>query len=167
MTQIQRSLGNTAITAGINGDFASASGTPNGIVVRDGVYQHTPTPGRSSIGFDGSGTLRVTRFSFAGTWKGTGQRRPLAGINQKPKGNQTVLFTPAWGATTPALANATAVVLQPFPAATPNTDLQGAAGETATGAVPIPPDGAVLVATGARRRSSRTRRRPARRSRRG
>ena len=91
----------------------------------------------------------MTRFSFAGTWKGTGQRRPLAGINQKPKGNQTVLFTPAWGATTPALANATAVVLQPFPAATPNTDLQGAAGETATGAVPIPPDGAVLVATGA------------------
>ena len=69
----------------------------------------------------------MTRFSFAGTWKGTGQRRPLAGINQKPKGNQTVLFTPAWGAATPDLPNATAVVLQPFPAATPNTDLQGTA----------------------------------------
>ena len=40
-------------------------------------------------------------------------------------------------------------MLQPFPAATPNADLQGAAGEAATGAVPIPPDGAVLVATGA------------------
>src|SRR4051812_17019897 len=147
VTQIERSLGNTAITAGINADFTNPSGTPNGIVVRDGVYQHTPTAGRSSIGFDGSGTLRVTRFAFAGTWKGTGQRRPLAGINQKPKGNQTVLFTPAWGAETPALTGAIAVVLQPFAAATPNTDLQGTAGEAAPGSVPIPPDGAGLVAT--------------------
>jgi hypothetical protein len=149
VTQIQRSLGNTAVSAGINGDFTSASGLPNGIVIRNGVYEHTPTAGRSSIGFDGSGTLRVTRFAFAGTWKGTGQRRPLAGINQKPKGNQTVLFTPAWGQTTPDLANATAVVLQPFAAAVPNADLQGQAGESSPGSVPIPPDGAVLVATGA------------------
>src|SRR5262245_205468 len=149
VTQIQRSLGNTAISAGINGDFTSGGGVPNGIVIRNGVYEHTPTAGRSSIGFDGSGTLRVTRFSFAGTWKGTGQRRPLAGVNQKPKGNQTVLFTPAWGAMTPVLASSTAVVLQPFPTATPNTDLQGTAGEAMAGEVPIPPDGAVLVATGA------------------
>src|SRR5262245_22369131 len=71
VTQIERSLGNTAISAGINGDFTGAGGLPNGIVVRNGAYDHTPTPGRSSIGFDGTGTLRVTRFSFAGTWKGT------------------------------------------------------------------------------------------------
>src|SRR5262249_17378368 len=93
--QLQRSLGDTVITAGVNGDFGTASGTPSGIVVRDGVYQHSPTPGRSSIGFDGNGNLRVSRFAFAGTWRGTGQRRPLAGINQKPRGNQTVLFTSA------------------------------------------------------------------------
>ena len=148
VTQIQRSLGTTAITAGINADFTSASGLPSGIVVRGGVYEHTPTPGRSSIGLDGSGVLRVTRFTFVGTWKGTGQRRPLAGINQKPKGNQTVLFTPAWGPATPDVANATVVVLQPFPAATPNTDLQATVAETPAGPTPIPADGAVLVATG-------------------
>jgi hypothetical protein len=90
----------------------------------------------------------VTRFSFAGTWKGTGQRRPLAGINQAPKGNQTVLFTPAWGPTTPLQSEATAVVLQPFSAAVPNTDLQGKVIDSTTGSVPIPSDGAVLVATG-------------------
>ena len=136
--------------AGINGDFTSASGMPNGIVVRNGVYEHTPTPGRSSIGFDASGTLRVTRFSFAGTWKGTGQRRPLAGVNQKPKGNQTVLFTPAWGAATPDAAERDRGRAPAVPG-------RGAehrpAGErwptTATGSVPIPADGAVLVATGA------------------
>ncbi len=149
VTQIERSLVTTAITAGIAGDFTSASGIPSGIVVTNGVYQHGPTPGRSSIGIDGSGTLRVTRFSFAGTWKGTGQRRPLAGINQKPKGSQTVLFTPAWGPVTPDVANATVVVLQPFAAATPNTDLEGTVAATPSGATPIPADGAVLVATGA------------------
>ena len=149
VTQIQRSLGPTAISAGIAGDFTSASGIPSGIVVSGGAYQHGPTPGRSSIGIDGSGTLRVTRFTFAGTWKGTGQRRPLAGINKKPKGNQTVLFTPAWGPATPDVANATVVVLQPFPAATPNTDLQSTVASTSTGPTSIPVDGAVLVATGA------------------
>jgi hypothetical protein len=148
VTQIQRSLGPTAITAGIAGDFTSANGIPNGIVVQGGVYQHGPTAGRSSIGFDSSGVLRVNRFSFAGTWKGTGQRRPLAGINQKPKGNQTVLFTPAWGSATPALAGATVVVLQPFPAATTNADLVATVAANQTAATPIPSDGAVLVATG-------------------
>ena len=156
VTQIQRSLGNTAITAGISGDFTSASGLPNGIAVSDGVYLHGPTPGRSSIGFDSSGTLRVTRFSFVGTWKGTGQRRPLAGLNQKPKGNQTVLFTSAWGGSTPDLPNATVVTLTPFAAATPNTDLQGTVSAVGTGSVPIPADGAVLVATGAEAAKLRT-----------
>jgi hypothetical protein len=148
LTQIQRSLGTTAITAGISGDFTAASGTPNGIVISGGAYQHGPTPGRSSIGIDADGTLHVTRFSFTGTWRGTGQRRPLAGINHRPKGNQTMLFTPAWGAATPALPNATAVVLQPFPLAAPNTDLQANVASTGTGSVPIPADGAVLVASG-------------------
>jgi hypothetical protein len=149
VTQIQRSLGPTAMSAGIAGDFTNAAGTPNGIVVQGGVYQHGPTAGRSSIGFDANGMLRVTRFAFAGTWKGTGQRRPLAGLNQRPKGNQTVLFTPAWGATTPDLPSATAVVLQPFPIAAPNTDLVATVAASQSGAAPIPPDGAVLVASGA------------------
>ena len=149
VTQIQRSLGNTAISAGIDADFTNPSGLPNGIVVRDGVYQHTPTAGRSSIGFDGSGTLRVTRFSFVGTWKGTGQRRPLTGINQKPKANQTVLFTPAWGAETPALSGRDrghAAAVRGCDSRTPTWRARPASRLPAS--APIPPDGAVLVATG-------------------
>jgi hypothetical protein len=148
LTQIQRSLGPSAISAGISGDFTNASGLPSGIVVSSGEYQHGPTPGRSSIGLDENGVLRVNRFSFVGTWKGTGQRRPLAGLNQKPRGNQTVLFTPAWGPATPDLPNATAVVLEQFPAASPNTDLQANATTTTSGSVAIPASGAVLVASG-------------------
>jgi hypothetical protein len=149
VTQVQRSLGPTATSAGISGDFTNAAGLPNGIVVGGGVYQHGPTAGRSSIGFDANGVMRVSRFAFAGTWKGTGQRRPLTGLNQKPKGNQTVLFTPAWGESTPDVPNATAVALQPFPAATPNSDLVATVAENGTGSFLIPSDGAVLVATGA------------------
>jgi phosphodiester glycosidase/flagellar hook capping protein FlgD len=148
LTQIQRSFGPTAITAGISGDYTASSGVPNGIVIANGAYQHAPTAGRSSIGIETDGTLHVTRFSFVGTWKGSGQRRPLAGINHKPKGNQTMLFTPAWGATTPDLPNATAVVLQPFPATTPNTDLQATVVSVGAGQTQIPTDGAVLVANG-------------------
>jgi hypothetical protein len=150
LTQIQRELGATAVTVGINGDaYNASSGLPNGIFVQGGLYQHGPTAGRSSIGFDATGALRVTRFSFAGTWRGTGQRRPLAGINQKPKGNQTVLFTPAWGAALPSVANAAHAVLQPFPAAKPNTDLVATVLPPTTGPPTIPPDGAVLMSTGA------------------
>jgi hypothetical protein len=147
VTQIQRSLGPTAISAGIAGDFTTPGGLPNGIAIANGVYQHTPAAARSSIGFDADGTLRVTRFAFTGTWKGSGQRRPLIGINQKPRGNQTVLFTPAWGASVPAVANATVVTLHGFPAATPNDDLSGTVVDAA-GSLAIPADGAVLMATG-------------------
>ena len=67
-----------------------------------GVLAHPPLSARSSIGIDTAGALHVDRVKFFGTWKGTGQRRPLAGINQTPAPGQVVLFTPAYGARTPA-----------------------------------------------------------------
>jgi hypothetical protein len=113
-----------------------------------GKLEHTPTPAHSSIGFDAAGAMRVGRITFSGTWQGSGQRRPLTGVNQNPHGAQTALFTPAWGASTPNLPNAAAVVLEPFPAATVGTDLSATVSSVVTGATPIPADGAVLVATG-------------------
>ena len=94
--------------------------------------------------------MHVGRISFAGTWKGTGQRRPLAGINQKPKANQVVLFTPAWGASTRPTSRT------PRPSCSsrsrppaPNTDLTAPVTSIPDGgSTAIPADGAVLVATG-------------------
>src|SRR5262249_60469961 len=103
---------------------------------------------RSAAGVVSAGGLAAGRTSSAGTWKGSGQRRPVDGINQKPKGNQTMLFTPAWGAATPPVTNGFAVVLQPFPVASPNTDLTAPVVSTSAGAVTVPPDGAVLLASG-------------------
>ncbi len=149
MTQLEESVSGNAVSAGVNGDFFSGrNAVPEGIVVIGGVLEHTPTPAHSSIGFDGAGGMHVGRISFSGTWQGTGQRRPLSGVNQQPRSGQTVLFTPAWGAATPNVANAAVVVLEPFPAAKINTDLTASVSSFGSGSVPIPADGAVLVATG-------------------
>jgi Phosphodiester glycosidase/FlgD Ig-like domain len=60
-----------------------------------------------------------------------------------------VLFTPAWGATTPVVAGSTEAVLEPFPSAAVDADLTAAVTSQASGGgTPIPPDGAVLMSVG-------------------
>ena len=131
---------------GINGDSINAQGYPSGIVLQNGTMLRGALSTRSSIGFDASGTMHVERVAFVGTWKGSGQRRPLNGVNQIPQAGQVMLFTPAWGASTPPVANSTEVVLEPFPAATPDTDLTATVtGQASGGGTPIPADGAVLM----------------------
>jgi Phosphodiester glycosidase/FlgD Ig-like domain len=151
LTQLERSVSSVVTVAGVNGDFFTQSGGrsyPSGIVMQNGSLVRPPTPAHSSIGFDASGNMHVGRISFSGTWKGTGQRRPLEGVNQQPHANQTILFTPAWGASTPSLANASVAVLEPFPAAGIDTDLNATVSVVGSGQVAIPTDGAVLVSTG-------------------
>jgi hypothetical protein len=112
VADLEREVSGTSTAVGVNGDFTSSTdGHPNGIVVSGGAYQHGPSPARSSVAIDSTGALHVGRISFAGTWKGSGQRRPVDAINQKPKGNQTTLFTSAWAGATPAVANGFAVLL--------------------------------------------------------
>ena len=150
VTQIQKELSPQATVAGINGDLFNATDShPSGVYIEGGVLKHPPSATRSSIGVDSSGALRVERVRFFGTWKGTGQRRPLNGLNELPRNGQVVLFTPAWGATTPRMANAAEIVLQPFPQTTPNADLTATVTAVAAGGgTAIPPDGAVLTAVG-------------------
>ncbi len=145
LTQIERDLASQATVAGINGDFPR----PGGIVLQAGLLIRPPLQTRSSIGVDAAGALHVDRVTFAGTWKGTGQRRPLAGSNEAPAAGQVVLFTPAWGAPVPQVSGAAEVTLDSFPATVPNTDLTAAVTAVGTGGgETIPPTGAVLMATG-------------------
>ena len=136
----------SAPLVGINGDSTNAQGYPSGIVLQNGTMLHAALSTRSSIGFDSGGTMHVERVTFVGTWTGAGQRRPLNGLNQIPKAGQVMLFTPAWGASTPLVANSTEVVLEPFPAAAPDTDLTATVtGQASGGGTPIPAVGAVLM----------------------
>jgi hypothetical protein len=151
VTQMEKDVSNQATVAGINGDlFSATDGHPAGVFMQGGLLQHPPLSTRSSIGVDSAGALHVDRVKFFGTWRGTGQRRPLSGLNDVPKGGQVMLFTPAFGARTPLVPGAAEIVLQPFPAAAPNTDLVATVTATAVGGgTAIPTDGAVIMAAGA------------------
>ena len=150
VTGMQERLAGSATIASVNGDlFDARDGHPSGIVLRGGVLDHPPFTGRSSGGFDAQGLLHVDRVRFFGTWKGAGQRRPLAGVDQVPTPGEVVLFTPAWGVRTPPLADAVDVVLPSFPPARPDGDLTGTVAQVVRGGgTPIPPGGAVLQARG-------------------
>lgn len=151
VSQMERDLSPIATSAGVEGDFfRSPDGRPSGVWINGGVLAHPPLAGRSSIGIDAGGTLRVQRVRLFGTWQGTGQRRALSGINEPPAPGQTALFTATYGPRTPTIAGAAEAVLQSFPATAPNADLAGVVTAAASGGgEPIPPGGAVLMALGA------------------
>ncbi len=150
VSSMARRTSASATSVAVNGDlFAWSTGHPSGIFMRDRVLAATPHSGRSSVGVTDDGTLDVRRVEFFATWRGFGQRRTLNAFNQRPGPNGIALYTPAWGRSTPAEPGAVTAVLSPFPAATPNTDLQAQVTEMRAGvATAIPPGGAVLVARG-------------------
>lgn len=150
VSSMQRRLAPQATMVGVNGDFSRfADGTPSGIFLRDGVLITPPESGRSSAGFGLDGTLDVRRIRFLGTWRGTGQRRSLNVFNDLPGKNGIGLFTPEYGRATPRIPGSTSVVLTPFPASVPNTDLVAPVTAVAQNdSVRIAPGTAVLVARG-------------------
>jgi phosphodiester glycosidase/flagellar hook capping protein FlgD len=149
VTQMQRRVSASATVAGVNGDLFNWNvGYPSGMLMLNGVLASPPNPDRSSTGIAPDGTLRVERVRLAGTWQGTGQRRPLQ-LNKEPAPGGVTLYTPAWGPTTPPATETVELVLQQFPAAQPLRDLPGPVVQAKEGgATPIPPDGAVLVGRG-------------------
>ncbi len=151
VTAMQKRVSAQATVASINGDlFNFADGHPSGALMRNGILDHPPLGERSSIGIDSTGGLHVDRVRFFGTWRGTGQRRPLNGLNEMPENGQVVLFTPAWGPATPKLPGVAEAVVAPFAATIPNADLTGPVVQVTEGGggTPIPAGGAVLVARG-------------------
>jgi hypothetical protein len=149
VTSMQRRVSGDATVAGVDGDLYSfADGHPSGGLILGGVLARTPADARSTIGIDTDGVLHVDRVQLEGTWQGSGQRR-LLGVNETPRAGRTTLYTPAWGARTPAENGGAQAILRPFPPSTPNTPLTSTVVQYVSGGdQPIPPDGAVLVARG-------------------
>jgi hypothetical protein len=153
VTDIEKRLSTTATVAGVNGDlFNFADGHPSGVLMQNGVLEHPPLAGRTSVGIGSDGTLRADRVAMLGFWRGTGQRLRV-GLNDPPSAGAYALFTPAFGPTTPpATAPAAEIVLSPFPSVAPNAELTGvvtAVSSPSSGNTQIPPDGAVIQARGA------------------
>jgi hypothetical protein len=150
VTSMQRRMSSVATVGGVNADlFTWNEGLPSGMFMESGFMKTPPHPRRSTVGITQDGRLLVERVQMIGTWQGISQRRPLNGLNQRPGPEGVSLFTPAWGATTPAANNTVEIALQPFPSAKPFTDLTGiVTAAKPAGGTPIPPNGAVLVGRG-------------------
>jgi flagellar hook assembly protein FlgD len=146
LTSLDSRVAAGATTVAIDGDyFNRATGTPNGMLMQNGVLQSPPGTGRSSLGIAADGTLTTGRISFAGTWQGKAIRRPLL-LNSAGLGKFS-LYTPVYGGATPRESGVVEAVIGTFPAARLETPLNGTVTQvTTSGSTPIPPGGAVLVA---------------------
>jgi flagellar hook assembly protein FlgD len=152
LTAMETRLGAGATVAGVNGDlFDLGDGHPSGVVMRNGVLEHPPFSGRTSLGIAADGMLRPERIGMLGFWQGTGQRLRI-GLNDPPSANGFSLFTPAYGPLTPpATAGAGEIVVRPFPKVTAATDLTGVVTDvipSTAGRTAIPADGAIIQARG-------------------
>ena len=149
LTRLDSRVAAGATTAAIDADyFDRTTGAPSGILMQDGVLESSPSVARSSLGIGTDGTLTTGRVSFAGTWQGSGLRRPLL-LNTGAKTGKFSLYTPVYGTTTPREAGVLEAVIGTFPPARLETPLDGTVTQVTTGGpTHIPPGGAVLVARG-------------------
>jgi hypothetical protein len=150
LTHLDQRVAAGATTVAIGGDyFASRTGAPSGILMQGGVLESQPALGRSSLGIGANGILSPARVSFAGSWQGSGQRRPL-GLNLPAGKGKFTLYTPAYGTATPKESGVVEVVIPSFPPARLGVPLDGTVTQvTSAGPTGIPRNGAVLVARGA------------------
>ena len=149
VTAMEKAVSDQATVVGTNGDlFNWADGHPSGMVMQDGLLKVPPVRNRSSIGISSTGTLTVQRVAQFGFWQGLGSRRPLS-LNKTPVGDGTTVFTPVWGARTPAVSGAVETTIEPYPPVTAGSVLSGIAiAQSTGGGTVIPRDGAVMMAVG-------------------
>ena len=156
---MQRGLRPWSTAVGVNGDyFNTASGSPSGAFLRDGVLSARPNLRRSALAIAFDGRLLVERFRFAGSWKaGANEAHPLRELNRvidKPPG--VSLFTRDYGGPTPRVRGAVELVLAGFPRTLLNGWLRGrVTAIRRNGGSWVPPGGAILQARGFWRRTMR------------
>jgi hypothetical protein len=149
LTHLEHRLAGVGTAVGIAGDyFDRHTGVPSGILLRGGVLESAPAAGRSSLGIGANGVLATARVSFAGTWQGSGQSRPL-GLNAPAGKGRFTLYTPAYGTATPKESAVVEDVIASFPYTGLGVALDGTVSQiTSRGPTRIPRGGAVLVARG-------------------
>ena len=153
LTAMETRLGAGATVAGVNGDlFNLDDGHPSGVLMRNGVLEHPPVSGRTSLGIAADGTLRPERIGMLGFWRGNGQRLRVG--PERPAERQRLLALHACVRTddaAPATSGAAEIVVRPFPKVTAATDLTGVVTDvipSTAGRTVIPPDGAIIQARG-------------------
>lgn len=151
VSSMQRRLSGRATTVGVNGDFFGLlTGGPSGLLVREGKVASSAQGRRSSLGIGADGALRVDRVVDRSTWTVPGYSpMRLDRINKGVGKPGVALFTPSWGARTPASRARVDIVLANVGKLRPDAELLPTALRVRPGGgAAIPPGGAVLQAYG-------------------
>src|SRR5829696_1124093 len=151
VSSMQGRLSGRATTLGVNGDFFGLlSGGPSGLLVREGKVASSAQGRRSSLGIGMDGALRVDRVVTRSTWTVPGySSMPLRRINKGLGDPGVTLFTPSWGARTPASRARADVVLANVGKLWPDAELLPTVLRVRLGGgATIPAGGAVLQAYG-------------------
>jgi len=98
--------------AGINADFHDAvTGQPLGGVVSGGRLVRSPVPGRPQLIVTRDGHLQAGPLDWSGSVTASDNHSvAVGGVNVAPLPGDVVLYTPAWGASTPGGADTELVV---------------------------------------------------------
>ena len=156
VSSMQRRLSSRATVAGVNGDlFNWGSGRPSGIFLRKNLLFTRAFYNRSSLGIGVDGLLRTGFVRYTGTWQfGSNKERILREFNHPlEQDSGVVLYSPTWGPRTPRVRGAREIVLSHVAPVGPNKDLVGRVVlRSWSTRHNIPAGGAVLQASGARRK---------------
>jgi hypothetical protein len=135
--------------AGINGDFHDlSSDQPLGGVISGGRMMRSPRAGYDQVTLDRGGRLHAGPLGWSGSLVASdGTTIPLGGVNVDRGADTAVLYTAAWGGSTPAGAESEFVLRVAGPVGTLGTSPVEIIA-TRAGSGGIPTDGAVLSATG-------------------
>ena len=138
-----------ACIAGINGDFHDLdSDQPLGGVISEGRLIRSPRAGYDQVTLARDGTLHAGPLGWSGSLlPANGAGVALTGVNVDRGANGVVLYTRAWGASTPAGAENEIVLRATGGAGVLGTTTVEIVG-TRRSSGPIPADGAVVSGTG-------------------
>jgi len=156
VSSMERRLSSRATLGGVNGDlFNWGSGRPSGIFLRKNLLSTRASYDRSSLGIGVDGLLRTGFVRYTGTWQfGSNKERILREFNHPlEQDSGVVLYSPTWGPRTPRVRGAREIVLSHVAPVGPNKDLVGRVVlRSWSTRHNIPAGGAVLQASGARRK---------------
>jgi len=134
--------------AAINGGFfAPRNGQPLGVLVVDGRLVSAPIPRRSAFAILKDGRPYIGPVRWRGWIETPTARLPVSAVNRPPRVGGAAVYTPEYGPLTPP--HPLAVVVR-----------RGRVVSTASGRVPIPPDGFVVASPASSRHRVRETMRP-------
>ena len=123
-TAMRQRLGNGAVI-GVNGDYFNLSNAyPSGLLMIGGEIVSEPESTRSALAFGATGRLSSAKVALAGTWLAADPaattpfvERAFVGVNRPAeKANETIVYTPSYGAVTAAGDRVDAIITMDDPA---------------------------------------------------